>query len=245
MIFDIHSHIIPGVDDGSSSLEESIEMLKALKRQGVDKVIATPHFYASKASIHSYVSRISAAFSNLVEKTETLGLPELFCGSEVHYFRGMSRSEDLKKLCIHSSRYILLELPYVPLDTRIVDEIKDIVINMELIPILAHIDRYLSYNRYEDIMKLFQYGDIRGQVNADALCYGMGKKRALQFLKEDACIYLGSDTHNMQTRPPKIEQALGYIKKKLGEEGIEQISLHSENLFRDLMGVKLQSPMLH
>ena len=94
-------------------------------------------------------------------------------------------------------------------------------------------------------MKLFQYGDIRGQVNADALCYGMGKKRALQFLKEDACIYLGSDTHNMQTRPPKIEQALGYIKKKLGEEGIEQISLHSENLFRDLMGVKLQSPMLH
>lgn len=238
MIFDIHSHIIPGVDDGSSSLEESIEMLKALKRQGVDKVIATPHFYASKDSIHSYVSRITDAFSNLVENTQKLQLPEMFCGSEVHYFRGMSRSEDLEKLCIHSSRYILLELPYAPLDTRMVDEIKDIVINRELIPILAHIDRYLSYSRYEDLIKLFEYGDIRGQVNADALCYGIGKKKTLQFLKEDICIYLGSDAHNMYTRPPKIEQAMGYIKKKLGQEGIEKIFLRSQNLFRDLTDIK-------
>ena len=234
MIFDIHSHIIPGVDDGASSLEESIEILRALKAQGVDKVIATPHFYASKDSIHTYVTRISAAFSNLLEKTRTLDLPELFCGSEVHCFRGMSRSEDLKKLCIHSSRYILLELPYAPLDTKLVDEINDIAINMELTPILAHIDRYLTYNRYEDIMRLFRYGDIQGQVNADALCHGMGKKKALQFLQEDACIYLGSDAHNMHTRPPRMGQAMAYIERKIGEEGLQRLSLRSEKLFHEL-----------
>ncbi|MCI9273362.1 MAG: hypothetical protein HFE39_05310 [Clostridiales bacterium] len=235
MIFDIHSHIIPGVDDGASSMEESIEILRSLKKQGVDRVIATPHFYASEVSINQYVDTISAAFERLLEHTQGMDLPELICGSEVHCFRGMSRSEDLRKLCIHSSRYILLELPYRSLDEKLVQEINDIAINMELTPILAHIDRYLAFNRYEELLRLFRYGDIHGQINADALCHGLGRKKVLQFFEEDCCIYLGSDAHNMNNRPPKMDKALEYLQKKQGQRGIQKLYECSEQLYSELM----------
>lgn len=235
MIFDVHSHIIPGVDDGAKSLEESVGILKMLKAQGVDKVIATPHFYAADVSINEYVATISSAFCELVEHIRGMDLPELMCGSEVHCFRGMSRSEDLKKLCINSSNFILLELPYRELDEKLVHEINDIVINMELTPILAHVDRYLAFNRYEDIMRLFRYGDVQGQVNADALCHRLGKKKALQFLQENHCFYLGSDAHNLDTRPPRIDKAIQYIQKKMGQEGLNRIYERSECLYSALL----------
>lgn len=234
MIFDIHSHVIPNVDDGSSGIEESIALLRELKNQGVEKVLATPHFYASRLSIDSYVEKISVAFHKLKERTEGMELPELLCGSEVYFFKGISTHEDLHKLCINSTKYIMVELPYRTLDRRIEDELNDIAINRGLIPILAHCDRYLKYNSFDTIARLFRYGDIEGQVNADALCQGLGKRKALQFIKGGYCAYLGSDAHNMTTRPPRIADALAYVERKLGPDAVDQLSSNASKLYHAL-----------
>jgi protein-tyrosine phosphatase len=234
MIFDIHSHVILGVDDGAKDLTESLAILRSMKRQGVDAVLATPHFYAHETTIDSYVQRVSSRFSQLQQAAAGQDLPELFLGSEVYYFRGMSQEEDLSKLCIHGSRYIMIELPYRPLVARVVDEVNDIAMNMNLTPILAHCDRYLRFNRFEELTALFQYGDVKGQVNADSLYQGLGKKKALQFLQGEYCDYLGSDAHNLSTRPPNMDKALAAIQKKLGNEGLERIAAHADRLYQEL-----------
>ena len=97
MRIDAHSHILPGIDDGSKSLERSIEMLKMEARQGIDHVIATPHFYAKYDDPDKFLQRRAAAERELrAEMVKIPGLPSLSVGAEVYYFRGMSVSQYLQ-----------------------------------------------------------------------------------------------------------------------------------------------------
>ena len=97
-MIDFHTHILPGVDDGSKNVEESLLMLDSMKNQGVKTVIATPHFYANDESVESFLSRRNEAFSSL--KKSLADGPEIILGAEVRYYDGISRLEDLKKLRI-------------------------------------------------------------------------------------------------------------------------------------------------
>ena len=89
MMTDFHTHILPGVDDGSRSVEMSVQMLESMAKQGITRVVATPHFYAQVDSPKAFLERRTAAVSELQAAMEGVPkLPKLSVGAEVHFFTG-------------------------------------------------------------------------------------------------------------------------------------------------------------
>ena len=98
-IVDFHSHILPGIDDGSACVEDSIAMLRMEMEQGINHVVATPHFYAGHDRPEDFLARRDRAEEKLRKAMEGHpGLPQLTVGAEVYYFRGMSSLDSLRKL---------------------------------------------------------------------------------------------------------------------------------------------------
>ena len=120
-MIDFHSHFLPRMDDGSRSVEESLEMLRVSLDQGVDVMAATPHFYAFREDPDSFLERRAAAFARL--PLEDAPHPKLLLGAEVYYFDGMSNSESLRRLTLEGTRYILIEMPFSRWSDHMVDEV--------------------------------------------------------------------------------------------------------------------------
>ena len=101
MVTDFHSHILPGVDDGSASVEESIAMLRAMAQQGIEHVVATPHFYPQYQTPEAFLHKREAAEQQLRREMENYtDLPRLTMGAEVYFFHGISQTNCLKELTI-------------------------------------------------------------------------------------------------------------------------------------------------
>ena len=135
---DFHSHCLPALDDGAADLNESIAMLSASVQQGVDTVVATPHFYSKQESIEQFLSRRKVSFEQLGGHVPD-GLTVL-TGAEVLLQEGVSRL-DLRDLCVGDTNYILLELPFMPPPSWLYDELESIALGQRLDVILAHADR--------------------------------------------------------------------------------------------------------
>ncbi len=234
MLFDIHSHILPGVDDGSPNLEVSLAMLKEMKRLGVEKVIATPHFYGDKGSLSSYLRNINHAYNKLISACEGKGFPEILLGYEVMYFEKMSEREELKELCIENSPFILIEMPYGRITPKIADEIFNVKLALGLTPIMCHLERYFRWNSYDEVTSLFEIDGIRGHVNTQSLSKGFGRKKTLQLLIDGYCQYVASDAHNCEERRPMYKEAFDYIEKKAGKELVRQILSDSAELYDEI-----------
>ena len=112
-MIDWHSHILPAVDDGSKSVTESLEMLKMMGVQGVDTVVATPHFFANDECVTAFADRCEKSYLMLedaieeAKKTsETLKIPQVILGAEVKYYNGISRLPELKSLAFKNRNLI-------------------------------------------------------------------------------------------------------------------------------------------
>lgn len=106
-MLDIHSHILPKMDDGSSSVEESLKLLRTSAEQGITEIAATPHFYASQYSPQKFLERRAACAARLQEAL-TPDLPRVYLGAEVCYFDGVSRIDELEALWLQNTNILLL-----------------------------------------------------------------------------------------------------------------------------------------
>ena len=221
---DFHSHILPGVDDGSGSVEESIAMLRMMADQGVSHVIATPHFYPNYDDPERFLSRRSRAFSALLEQMKGIpGLPDITLGAEVLFFRGMSESDLLPQLTIEKKRCILIEMPPPPWTDAMYRELEGIRTKQGIIPIIAHVDRYISPFRTHGIPGRLAQLPVLVQANAGFFLKPATASMALKLLKADQIQLLGSDCHNLTTRPPELGKAAARIVEKLGQETLDRI----------------------
>lgn len=229
-MIDFHSHILPKMDDGSRSTEESVAMLNALSEQGVTKVIATPHFYANDESVSSFVSRRQNSYSKLAEAL-TDAMPEILLGAEVRYYGGIGHLDGLDSLCVQGSRLLLLEMPENRWTEYTVREICDIRSERNVIPVLAHIERYIGYQKPETFYRLLENG-VMMQINASFLNGTFSKRKALSLLKKSQVHFIGSDCHNMSDRAPNIEKAVNIIRKKLGSGFADAFTDFAENFIK-------------
>lgn len=110
-MIDFHTHILPGMDDGSKSVEESIWLLQEETRQGVDTVMLTPHYYADENSPVDFLRRRYAAWKRLSEAW-CREFPKVRLGAEVQYFEGICGIEDIRHLRIVGTNFLLLEMPF-------------------------------------------------------------------------------------------------------------------------------------
>ena len=223
-MIDFHSHILPGMDDGSQSVAESIAMLREEAKQGVTTVVATPHFYPENESVDAFLTRRAQAETVLRKEMEKhKDLPKVLVGAEVYYFTGISDSDILQKLTIADSRYIMVEPPLAPWPERIYRELEGIVLQQGLLPIVAHIDRYVRPLRTYKIPERLAELPILVQASGQFFLEKKTRNMALRMLSKGRIHLLGSDAHNMEDRAPNLGPAVAAIKAKLGEPGLENI----------------------
>ena len=223
-IVDFHSHILPGIDDGSRSVEESIAMLQMEAEQGITHVVATPHFYPQHDNPESFLRRRAAAEALLREQMQKHpGLPKLSVGAEVYYFPGISHSEAIQGLTIDKKRCMLLEMPGVPWTRSMYQELEDLHTKQGLIPIIAHVDRYISRFHTHGIPKRLAQLPVIVQANAEFFLQKSTASMALRMLKQNQFHLLGSDCHNLSSRKPELGEVLGRIRDRLGDEAMDEI----------------------
>lgn len=221
-MIDWHSHILPGMDDGSRDPEESAAMLDMERSQGISTVVATPHFYANDESVSSFLDRREKAYRLLEQKCADR-LPHIRLGAEVRYYPGISRLPGLKELRIQGSKLLLLEMPTTRWTETTIRELVELSGKGGLKLVLAHVERYQDLQKPDNLIRLYENGVLM-QVNASYFNSFSTKRKAITYLTEGRIHFVGSDCHNMKSRPPKLGEAFSYIWKKLGDEYVSQMN---------------------
>ena len=227
-MLDFHSHLLPGIDDGSRNIEMSVGMLNMWKEQGVSIVCATPHFYADSMSPSRFLDRRERSYSSLNDALTGASFPRIYKGAEVHYFRGMSSSEDIGRLCLQGTKLLLVEMPFHEWSDYMIREISELR-SMGFIPVAAHIERYMSGQPGKKIDALLDTG-IMIQCNAEFFLSLRTRRKALRMLADRKIDFLGSDAHNLSSRMPNLGVAYTIIRKKLGDDSLLHIRKNEKML---------------
>lgn len=221
---DFHSHILPGVDDGSRSVEESLAMLRMEAEQGITHVVATPHFYARNDTPERFLKRRAAAWETLQEALiDEPELPKITLGAEVYFFPGISNSEALEQLTIGKKSFIMIEMPSIPWTPSVYQEIEGIYQKTGITPIIAHIDRYISLFHARGVLKRLEEMHVLVQANSSFFLHPSTASMAMRMLKNDQIQFLGSDCHNLSDRKPNLGNAVQKIERRLGVAALERI----------------------
>ena len=231
-MLDIHSHILPKMDDGAKSTEESLKLLRMSKEQGVTTMVSTSHFYADQESPEHFLRRRAHAFRK-IEPELGSDTPSLLFGAEVLYFYGISRSKEVRDLAIEGTNLILIELPFHPWPENMIDDLLSFKYASGLDIVLAHVERYQDIQKKNIFQQIFEYDEFLIQCNAEAFLYHRSKKLAFKLLKEEKLDFIGSDCHSTEHRPPKIAEAKKVFVKKFGEAAWEDFCRRSESILEE------------
>ena len=190
-MIDFHTHVLPGVDHGSSSVKVSLSQLDLAAECGIKAIVSTSHFYPHQHSVKKFLEARGLAYDELVaQKAESH--PEIILAAEVLLCEGMHKLPELESLGIGDSGYILLEIPMNNCSSEIVEAARKINANPNTKVILAHADRYPK----ENIEKMIKSG-AKIQLNASGLCTLFKRKHLYKWIESDLVVALGSDVHGV------------------------------------------------
>lgn len=192
---DLHTHILPGVDDGAASLEDAQRLLRAQKAKGVDRVALTSHFYPLRQDLDAFLEKRQRAYELLLTGWDPDAMPQLQLGAEVHYCVTLA-DIDLHRLTIGQGRYLLLELSDTTIPAHI-ERVLQLMLEQEIRPILAHVERCVYFREEpERLVRLVEAGAL-AQLSASAFAARSRRKFAKICLERDAAHIIASDIHNV------------------------------------------------
>jgi len=255
---DIHTHILPYMDDGASDIEESLALIQMLKHQGIFSIVLTPHFYSHQERLSDFLERRQISYENLkgavADFAQESGLPqdgksdleicsddqpefEMLLGSETYLSETLFAYDSISQLCTQGTNYLLLELPYAEKwGPSVFKQIDRLAAKFGVIPIIAHAERYEAsqHNTEKIFQELVDLGCLL-QFNAHSVVDRVSRHSTLKLIKNGWIDFIGSDCHNMKGRPPEFDLYNEIVKKKLGEVryaqlGIEHNSSQKQNL---------------
>lgn len=233
---DFHSHILPEMDDGAQSVEESLEMLRMLKAQGVKTVCLTPHYLAMDESPDQFLARREESYQKLKSAIDESGeeFPKLLLGAEVFYYPGICKMEELRKLILQGTDFLLLEMPSNRWSEYTLKELEELNSNTGILIVIAHIERYLDLQKKDTLERLFM-GGVGTQVNASFFISKRTRRKALKMFKLSHIGFIGTDCHNIKYRPPRMSEALQIIRdsKKIPEPVIDDYIKNLENVINN------------
>ena len=206
---DFHTHILPGIDDGSDSIATTKMMLETMREQNIHTIVATPHFAPLDEDIYEFLERRQKAVEEVTHHLEGIKLSP---AAEVKYCRNMSKVEGIQKAAIGELGYILVEMTYREWNRQVVDDVIAIMDNTGLVPILAHVDRYWNKdtNKYFD---RFLDAGVLMQLNVSAFDSFWERRRFIKLISEGKIHLLGSDCHNMTKRKPNLKSGFSVLSK--------------------------------
>lgn len=234
LVIDVHSHILPGIDDGAHNADETQKMLCMAFEEGIDGIIATPH-YDCDMDKEILKKRTTAYRQTCKCAREMNPTAQIYLGNEILYSEGIVEALEQKEaLTINETPYVLVEFPAYA-EFRY---IRQAVQNLQFAgyrPIIAHIERYRGMQSEEHVAELVNMGACM-QINASSV---MGKSGwttriyLLKLMRHGLIHLLGTDAHGSEHRRPKIRECLNYIDKKIGKEYCQEISsINPERVIR-------------
>jgi len=192
---DLHTHILPGVDDGAKTLEEALQMLRMQKINGVERVALTPHFYPLREELQVFLEKRQKAYDKLLSNWDGENMPQLQLGAEVHYSPELVEKE-LCSLTIGQGRYLLLELSNMTVPAHM-EEVLRIMLEQGLMPVLAHVERCIYFREQPDrLVRLVEQGAL-AQITAAALINKRTRHFAEICLKKNVAQIVASDIHTL------------------------------------------------
>ena len=240
-MIDIHSHIVFDVDDGPKTIEDSRALLEESYRQGVRTIISTSHrrkgmFETPEAKIEENFKQVQKLAKEIADDLTVLYGAEIYYTSDI-----LDKLEQGKIPRLADSQYALIEFsmitPYKEIHTALSN-----VLRLGVTPVVAHIERYHCLeNDEKKVRDLINMGCYT-QINSSSVLkpklfgdtYKFMKKRAQFFLEKDLVHFVASDMHNLNPRPPYMQEAYQIISKKYGKS-------HAEQLFRKNQELLLRS----
>lgn len=211
---DIHSHLLPGIDDGSPDRQTTEKLLQALYEQGVTNLALTPHFYPATDVVESFLEKRQAAMEQL------LSIPiasefNFTLGAEVYMTEALFNHADLPRLCYEGTGFLLTELEYnLHCSPQVFHRLERLMNNYNVVPILAHIDRYPFFDDYSLLERASETGCLF-QCNLQGF-FGFRRFRKLRFWAMNGKIhFLGLDLHTESVPVKKFLALEDKIERKL------------------------------
>ena len=228
---DLHSHILPGIDDGAKDQNVSASLLQAQLSSGVTQVACTPHFYFERQTIEEFCQKRDAAkqvlFHYCAAELENITVQ---VGAEVLFSPGLLEL-DLKPLCMENTSLMLVELPtsYYPLWTC---DVLYRLGGLGVVPLIAHVERYPYVMENPNLLLDWISAGAYTQVNATSLVqHKKRKERILKMIRHRLIHVIATDTHSLVKRPPLMGQALTLIEKNCGTQIAQEMCTCADALF--------------
>lgn len=193
-MIDVHAHVLPEIDHGSASVNESLSMLKRLGEAGVVDVFCTSHYYASDEQVERFLASYDEAF-RLLERTNDTPV-RLHRGAEVTLSRYFHYKRPDPRLCLGGGRRMLVELPFTErLEEWVIECLGTLIDTYGIIPVIAHPERYYYVARHPRVLDRLMGLDVEFQVNSASVS-NKACRRAVRYMAKRSLIdYVASDIH--------------------------------------------------
>lgn len=231
---ELHCHVLPGIDDGAQDLQTSLAMLAALHRQGVETVVCTPHYYSDSISLSDFLTRREKAFGLLCRALAGQPLC-LYAAAEVYVSDYLFSCESLDALKIAGGSYMLSEHSFSEtFSDRALERLENLYYDFGVRPLLAHIERYEALVRNPGLLEELVQMGCATQVNISSFADlpRSWRKKLFKLFDRGLVHVVGSDCHNMDSRPPAYGDGLAMIEKAFGASGLQHLQKNAGHILR-------------
>ena len=231
-MIDLHSHILPSIDDGSRNIDETIELIKEATNVGFEGIITTSHYMEGyyETGIQEREILIQAIYQKIRQRNINT---KLYLGNEIYLSDNIIELlKEGKASTINNTSYVLFEMPLNVEPLNLYDIAYELIQN-KLVPILAHPERYTFIQKdLELIYDLIDLGVLM-QANYASIDGYYGTKAqiiAKNLLENNMIHFLGSDVHRANTIYPKIPEILKKLEQIIGSKKLEKLTTTNPNL---------------
>ena len=225
-MIDIHSHLIPNVDDGAKSPEETIELIKEAREAGITDIILTPHYIINSYEQNAETLILLKDKLQQIINSENIKV-NLHIGMEVYITDNLVEIlKQNKILTLAGSKYLLMELP-LNTNVQYLDMVIFKLIENNIIPIIAHPERYKFVQEDPSkVRELIESGClIQSNIGSILGIYGKKAKKTIKYLlKNDLINFIATDTHRKNTIYPLLEKGIKKIEKITGKQKAEELT---------------------
>lgn len=219
---DIHTHILPGMDDGAKDAREAVALIDLLKRQGVAQAVLTPHYYPYSESISDFSERRKLSYESIKGCNFNMIL-----ASETFLTESLLSNDSIDELTIANTGYLLLELPLLEKwGQSVYRQISRVITKYNIKPIVAHVERYepVKRRKEKELQELVDSGCCL-QFNIESFLNRGIRTYAMKYYHRGWVDFVGSDCHNLTDRPPRFDEFQKAMIKKTKYEYLQEWSL--------------------
>jgi protein-tyrosine phosphatase len=221
-MIDIHSHILPGLDDGSPDLEVSVAMARLAAESGTTDLVASPHadlqFEFDPAVTERKIAELAEASGSAVRI-------HYGCDFHLHYENVQDALANPSKYAINHKCYVLVELSEL-LVLKTADDVLERMCGAGMVPIITHPERNSVLQHHIEKLEAWVRNGCSVQVTAQSLLGRFGRKAqafTVDLLKRDLVHFVASDGHDCHKRPPRLDEAFTRVRDEFGDAAAQRL----------------------